>query len=267
MHQNSIDYYADHEPIRDAVAADGARSARAIAEDLLIVAAPRPQPRRPEDGAVATGSQSSATRMMVVGVIGRVFDVLATLVLIVVLLPVMLLLTIAVAFDSGGTPFFAHRRIGKGGRPFSCLKFRSMCRDAEQRLAAILETDPEMRREWHEHHKLTNDPRITRFGHFLRETSLDELPQLFNVLVGDLALVGPRPVVQAELPRYGRYVSSYLSVKPGLTGLWQVTCRSESTYRRRVAIDHVYATHKCLLLDLRILFATVPAVLSRKGAC
>ncbi|MFM5885579.1 MAG: sugar transferase [Novosphingobium sp.] len=262
-----MDFFADQESVRGDAADDGLRSARRIAEDLLILTDSRPTRQEPEAGSQGAQSASANLRKRTIEAISRLLDLAATLTFIVVLFPAMLLLTIAVAIDAKGLPIFAHRRIGKGGRPFDCYKFRTMCHDAEARLESILVENPEMQREWNEHHKLSNDPRITRFGHFLRETSLDELPQLFNVLFGDMALVGPRPIVQAELPRYHRYLSSYLSVKPGLTGLWQVTCRSESTYRRRVAIDRVYAARKCLLLDVRILFATVPAVLSRKGAC
>lgn len=267
MHQTRMEFFADQEPVQGDEAAGGLRSARQIAEDLLILSDSGPARAQIEDRASGVEPVSATVRKQIIDAVSRVIDVVATLSLIVVLFPVMLLLTVAVAIDAKGSPVFAHRRIGKGGRPFKCYKFRTMCNDAEARLEAILRANPELRREWNEHHKLSNDPRITPFGHFLRETSLDELPQLFNVLVGEMALVGPRPIVQAELSRYDRHLPSYLSVKPGLTGLWQVTCRSESTYRRRVAIDRVYAARKCLLLDLRILFATIPAVLSRRGAC
>jgi exopolysaccharide production protein ExoY len=211
-------------------------------------------------------SDAKIRRNRFVDVATRALDIFGSLSLTVVLLPVMLLLLVMVTISSKGSPVFAHRRVGKGGEGFNCYKFRSMCRDADVRLEKLLRDDPARRQEWTLRHKLENDPRITRFGHFLRRTSLDELPQLFNVLIGDMSLVGPRPVVNDELGFYGRHLPSYLAMKPGLTGLWQVTCRSESTYRRRVAIDRVYALNKCLLLDLRILAATVPAVLSRKGA-
>jgi exopolysaccharide production protein ExoY len=211
-------------------------------------------------------SKEARPRNPWLSIANRLLDVLGSALLLVLLLPVMVVLFVLVAVSSRGLPIFAHRRVGKGGRPFNCYKFRSMCHDAEARLEKLLKQDPALLREWTQHHKLTNDPRITRLGHFLRQSSLDELPQLFNVLVGDMSLVGPRPIVQAEIDHYGRHIHHYLDIKPGLTGLWQVTCRSESTYLRRVAIDRVYAQNKCLLLDLRILFATVPAVVSRKGA-
>lgn len=196
----------------------------------------------------------------------RLLDIAGSAALLALLFPVMVILFVLVAVSCRGSPIFAHRRVGKGGRTFNCLKFRSMCHDAEERLEQLLRADPAIRREWMQHHKLAHDPRITPLGHILRQTSLDELPQLINVLIGDMSLVGPRPIVRAELDHYGRHSRNYLDIKPGLTGLWQVTCRSDSTYLRRVAIDRVYAQNKCLLLDLRILFATVPAVVSRKGA-
>ncbi len=220
----------------------------------------------PDELTPRPASDARIRRNRFVDVATRALDIFGSLSLIVLLFPVMLLLLIVVAISSKGSPVFAHRRVGKGGAPFNCYKFRSMCHDADVRLEKLLRDDPALRQEWMLRHKLENDPRISRFGHFLRRTSLDELPQLFNVLIGDMSLVGPRPVVKDELGFYGRHLPSYLEMKPGLTGLWQVTCRSESTYRRRVAIDRVYALHKCLLLDLRILAATVPAVLSRKGA-
>jgi lipopolysaccharide/colanic/teichoic acid biosynthesis glycosyltransferase len=220
----------------------------------------------PDELPPRSASDAKIRRNRLVDVATRALDIFGSLSLAVLLLPVMFLLLVVVTIATRGSPVFAHRRVGKGGVAFNCYKFRSMCRDADVRLEKLLRDDPALRREWMLRHKLENDPRITRFGHFLRRTSLDELPQLFNVLIGDMSLVGPRPVVHDELGFYGRHLPSYLAMKPGLTGLWQVTCRSESTYRRRVAIDRVYALHKCLLLDLRILAATVPAVLSRKGA-
>ena len=232
-----------------------------VSEELLVV--PRPFRQR------SAGESSSHPRLgtRIDAWLGRALDIVGSHALLAFLLPVMVLLMIMIVASGNGPPVFAHRRVGRGGQPFDCYKFRSMCRDAESRLEAVLAEDAALRREWMQFHKLANDPRVTRLGRILRQTSLDELPQLFNVLRGDMSLVGPRPVVEDELERYGRFRSSYLSTKPGLTGLWQVTCRSESTYRRRVAIDRVYAKRKSLLLDIRILLATVPAVLSRKGAC
>lgn len=197
----------------------------------------------------------------------RIMDIAISLALIVFLLPLMVLIAAAVAINSDGPPVFAHRRIGRNGQVFNCYKFRSMYAGAEQRLARLLAEQPSLRREWLRDHKLTKDPRVTPLGHFLRVNSLDELPQLFNVLLGQMSLVGPRPIVEAELARYGRYRGSYLAVKPGLTGLWQVSGRSKASYRRRVATDRLYARKKSILFDCRIMVATIPAVLLQKGAC
>lgn len=142
-----------------------------------------------------------------------------------------------------------------------------MAVDAEDRLQRLLATDADVRAEWAAQHKLKVDPRITPLGDFLRKSSLDELPQLFNVVFGDMELVGPRPVVQTEAARYGRRFRDYCSVRPGITGLWQVSGRSDTTYRRRVAMDVIYSRTKSAGLDVRILFATIPAVLMRKGSC
>ena len=180
--------------------------------------------------------------------------------------PLMCLIALAVYVQDGGPIFFAHRRIGQNGRTFYCFKFRSMAVDAEERLAALLEEDPQAREEWERDHKLRRDPRITRVGAFLRKTSLDELPQLINVLRGDMCLVGPRPIVEAEVAKYGRRFSDYCAVKPGITGLWQVSGRNDTSYRTRVALDCVYARNRTLLLDAYILACTLPAVLARRGS-
>jgi lipopolysaccharide/colanic/teichoic acid biosynthesis glycosyltransferase len=198
--------------------------------------------------------------------LSRARDIILALLLIILLLPVFALLVLLVIAYDPGPPIFAHVRVGKDGRLFKCYKLRSMYRDAEQRLIPLLASQPALRREWEATFKLTNDPRVTPFGAFLRRSSLDELPQLFNVLNGTMTLVGPRPVVRDELRQYGRHASAYLKVKPGLTGLWQVTGRSEVSYRRRVATDRLYAHRKSLALDFQILLATIPAVLTRKGA-
>ena len=157
-------------------------------------------------------------------------------------------------------------RIGRGGREFPCLKFRSMAVDAEARLESHLASSAAARREWDRYHKLEFDPRITPLGRFLRSSSLDELPQLFNVLRGEMSLVGPRPIVRAEVRRYNRYFPVYCSTRPGLTGLWQVLGRNRVSYRRRVAADVLYVRRKSLWLNIRILVATIPAVLLRRGA-
>ncbi len=198
---------------------------------------------------------------------GRIIDIVLSATLLVVLAPVLAAIALAIRITSKGDAMFVHQRVGAGGRPFGCLKFRSMRHNADQLLTEILRDRPDLRREWLETRKLPVDPRITPLGRFLRKTSLDELPQLINVLRGDMALVGPRPIVSEELGHYGRYASSYFGARPGLTGLWQVTGRSGTSYRRRVATDHFYYRHRNLAMDMKILFATVPAVVLQRGAC
>jgi lipopolysaccharide/colanic/teichoic acid biosynthesis glycosyltransferase len=193
-------------------------------------------------------------------------NALIAVIALIFLAPVMLGVALAVFLQDGGPVLFAHRRIGKGGRYFYCYKFRSMAVDAEQRLATLLAADPDARAEWEKDHKLRNDPRVTRLGAFLRKTSLDELPQLFNVLKNEMALVGPRPIVDAEIVKYGPRFASYCAVKPGITGLWQISGRNDTSYRTRVALDAVYAKRRNLLMDSYIIAATIPAVLLRKGS-
>jgi exopolysaccharide production protein ExoY len=190
---------------------------------------------------------------------------IATLALIF-LAPLMIVVALLVWAQDGGPAIFAHRRLGRDGRHFRCLKFRSMAADAEARLNDLLARDPAARAEWEKDHKLRNDPRVTKLGAFLRKSSLDELPQLINVLKGEMSLVGPRPIVDAEAAKYGRRFRFYASVKPGITGLWQVSGRNDTSYRTRVAMDCVYASHRNVLMDARILVATVPAVLMSRGS-
>lgn len=199
--------------------------------------------------------------------LARPLDVVLSLGLLAILAPVLLLVALLIAITDPGPVVFAHRRVGRNGRKFKCLKFRSMYVGAEQRLEAILRDDPELRAIWERDHKLPDDPRITGIGKFLRVTSLDELPQLFNVLRGEMSLVGPRPIVLAEISRYGRYINHYYAVRPGLTGLWQVSGRSSTTYRRRVAADVKYARIRSLKIDMQILAATIPAVVNGRGSC
>lgn len=197
---------------------------------------------------------------------GRVLDIVLASVALVFLAPLMVAVGLAVWLQDGGPCFYAQTRIGLGGVGFKCFKFRSMLVDADQRLKTLLAEDPVARAEWDRDHKLRNDPRITALGSFLRRSSVDEIPQLFNVLRGEMSLVGPRPIVAAEAARYQHYIRDYCSVTPGITGLWQVSGRNDVSYRRRVALDVTYARSKSLLLDLKILMATVPAVLLRKGS-
>jgi lipopolysaccharide/colanic/teichoic acid biosynthesis glycosyltransferase len=195
----------------------------------------------------------------------RAFDMFGAAFLGVLLSPLILIIVFMIRIE-GEPVLFRHKRIGQNGRVFHCLKFRTMVHDAEQVLRDVLRDNPELLDEWIQNHKIRNDPRITPVGRFLRLTSLDELPQIWNILRGDMSLVGPRPVVREELLRYGRNVAHYLAVKPGLTGLWQVKGRSDTSYRRRVAMDTYYVRNQGIVLDLRIVAATTGAVWRRAGA-
>jgi exopolysaccharide production protein ExoY len=191
---------------------------------------------------------------------------LAALIILVLLSPLMLLVAWLTWRRDGAPIFFAHFRVGRDGKLFRCLKYRTMYRESEQMLADLLSTNAAAREEWQRDQKLSKDPRITPVGQFLRRTSLDELPQLFNVLRGEMSLVGPRPITVAELTRYGRVRWHYLSVRPGITGLWQVSGRNDTTYEERVALDRNYVEQRSVWLDLSILFRTISVVLSRDGA-
>ena len=196
----------------------------------------------------------------------RVLDVLIAGGVLVFLAPIMLVVCLLVKLQDGGPVLFSHRRIGMDGRPFGCLKFRSMVLDSEARLQALLASDPAAREDWARDHKLKRDPRVTAIGRFLRKSSLDELPQLINVLRGEMSVVGPRPIVEAEISRYGRRFASYCGVRPGITGLWQISGRNDTSYRRRIALDHVYAQRLSLRLYLHVLLLTLPAVFLQKGS-
>ena len=192
-------------------------------------------------------------------------DFAVALLLLAVLSPVLLIIAALVKFD-GGPILFAHERLGVGGRRFGCLKFRTMVINSSRVLEELLANDPQAAAEWYETRKLRNDPRITSIGRLLRSTSLDELPQLFNILLGHMSLVGPRPIVEAEVHRYGDDISFYYVTRPGLTGLWQISGRSDTTYAQRVSLDVSYVKHWSPWQDMTILIKTVPAVLLRQGA-
>ena len=198
--------------------------------------------------------------------IKTMFDFVVTLVGTVMISPVLLFIALWIYKDSPGPVIFKHMRIGKNGKPFPCYKFRSMCVDAKIKLEELLETDPEAKAEWERDFKLRNDPRVTKSGAFLRKTSLDELPQIFNVLKGEMSLVGPRPIIHEELERYGEYVDDYLMVKPGITGMWQVSGRSDIDYEERVLLDSWYVRNWSVWIDIVMLFKTFKVVLLRKGA-
>ncbi len=196
----------------------------------------------------------------------RTYDIVLALWGLVTALPVFAIIAVLVALD-GGPVLYSHQRIGKNGRSFGCLKFRTMILGAEECLEEYLTYNPDERQEWEQHQKLMFDPRTTAIGQFLRRTSLDELPQLFNVLVGDMSFVGPRPVTQGELSHfYGRKARFYTSVRPGITGPWQISGRNEIGYSQRVQLDTRYAIRHSLMNDLVILMRTPAAILSGRGA-
>ncbi|HCM5997262.1 TPA: undecaprenyl-phosphate galactose phosphotransferase WbaP, partial [Klebsiella pneumoniae] len=198
-------------------------------------------------------------------ILKRLFDIVGSLTIIVLLSPALLFISLKVKKD-GGPAIYGHERIGKGGRSFKCLKFRSMVINSKEVLAELLEKDPAAKAEWDATFKLKNDPRVTKIGAFLRRTSLDELPQLFNVLKGEMSLVGPRPIITAELERYNEEVDYYLLSKPGMTGLWQVSGRSDVDYETRVYLDAWYVKNWSMWNDIAILFKTIGVVLKKDGA-
>lgn len=192
----------------------------------------------------------------------RGLDIVFAAVLLTLLAPLMALIAALIMWRDGGGAIFAHQRVGRNGDRFGCLKFRTMVKDADVQLARVLREDAAARAEWESSQKLKNDPRILPgIGHVLRATSLDELPQLWNVLTGQMSLVGPRPVVEDELQRYGAACSLYLSVRPGLTGPWQIGERSNGSYDSRVNEDSAYIQNWTLTQDLSIIFRTAMIVL------
>lgn len=199
-------------------------------------------------------------------VIKRIFDLLFTICGGLCILPFLLVIAVMVAFDNKGNVIFAHRRIGRGGKEFKCYKFQTMIPNAQEALEKYLAENPEARKEWEESFKLTNDPRVTKLGNILRKTSLDEMPQLWNVIKGDMSLVGPRPIVAKEIERYGEYFREYAMVTPGITGMWQASGRSDTTYEERVEMDTWYVRNWSVWIDLMYLFKTVKIVFTGKGA-
>lgn len=200
--------------------------------------------------------------------IKRGFDILFSSLCLLIGAPVYLLIALSIFASSPGKVIYSHERIGRGGKTFRCYKFRSMYPDADQRLKEILANNPLLKEEWEKNYKLKNDPRVTPLGSFLRKTSLDELPQFWNVLKGNLSVVGPRPVVKEEIQKY-MSVKAYkiLSIRPGLTGPWQVSGRSDiNCYRTRIQLDEYYVDNHSFLLDLKLIAKTVPAMVFSKGA-
>ncbi|TGP51938.1 sugar transferase [bacterium M00.F.Ca.ET.230.01.1.1] len=200
------------------------------------------------------------------GLLKRSFDIAGGVAGLILLSPLFLMVALLVKLSDNGPIFYGHKRIGRGGRIFSCLKFRTMVTDGERVLAAYLAANPEANAEWIATRKLKNDPRVTRVGQVLRKLSLDELPQILNILQGDMSLVGPRPVVRDELEIYGSAAVYYLKSRPGLTGLWQVSGRNDVSYDTRVAFDRHYVENWSMFQDIRIIFKTVPAVWMSRGS-
>lgn len=200
------------------------------------------------------------------GMLKRALDIVVAVAGIMVLWPLMLMVALAIRYTDPGPAIFGHERIGFNGRRFKCLKFRSMIINSDAALRELLERDPAAAAEWAQSQKLRNDPRVTKLGRILRETSLDELPQLWNVLKGEMSIVGPRPIVSAEVRRYGNHFQAYAATKPGITGLWQVTGRSDCTYDERVSLDVAYVQNWSILRDVWIIARTVVVVFARKGS-
>lgn len=211
-------------------------------------------------------SRRGGSRRLVDRAFKRGFDVSTALVALALLLPLFLLVALAIWMVDGGSPFYSHNRLGRGRKNFGCLKFRTMRVDSQQALDRHLADNPAALAEWNLTRKLKDDPRITPIGHLLRKSSVDELPQLINIVRGDMSIVGPRPIVEAEIEKYGDASLAYFAVRPGLTGAWQVSGRSDTTYDERVRLDRHYVEHRSFVGDLVIIFRTIPAVFMVKGS-
>ncbi len=196
----------------------------------------------------------------------RLMDIAIIIVALPLILPVFIILMFLTKITSKGPIFYGHERVGKNGKPFKCLKFRSMNINSQEMLEKILATDPVRRAQWEKDRKFEDDPRVTKFGKFLRKTSLDELPQLINILIGQMSFIGPRPVTEPELEKYGKYKNYVLSVSPGLSGMWQISGRSDTGYEERIQFDTYYIQNWSIWLDIWILIKTFWVVLEGKGA-
>jgi exopolysaccharide production protein ExoY len=229
--------------------------------------------KRPADAPIADflpllGSEAKSKvsgRFFLSRVVKRGFDIAAAAAALIILLPLFAILLLALGVLQGRPILIKHRRVGLGGKHFACLKFRTMVNDGDEVLRCHLVENAEARIEWEACRKLREDPRVTPLGHVLRRTSIDELPQLMNIVKGDMSLVGPRPIVEDEIKHYGQNISRYFAVRPGLTGLWQVSGRNDVTYASRVEMDTAYVDQMNFLSDLVILLRTVPAVLKSRG--
>jgi len=210
--------------------------------------------------------QSKVAPYLIGGKSKRIFDVIIASITLIVFLPLFACVVLLLKLTDPGPVIFRHIRVGQGGRRFACFKFRSMVLDSDKVLKALLESDPAARKEWDRTQKLANDPRITPVGKFLRQSSLDELPQLINVIRGDMSLVEPRPIVPSELTRYGDKLSLYLLARPGITGIWQVSGRNDCGYDRRIEMDANYVRNWRFSTDFVILLRTLGAVLAQRGS-
>ncbi|HEY9727766.1 MAG TPA: sugar transferase [Chroococcales cyanobacterium] len=195
----------------------------------------------------------------------RLFDVIFSLSVLILFFPLYLILATLIAISSPGPIFYMQERVGKNYKPFGCLKFRTMVYNADDLLSELMTTSPHLREEFEDNFKLKQDPRITAIGKFLRLTSLDEFPQFWNVLKGDMSVVGPRPLVPEEIPKYGRYMDKVLTIQPGITGLWQVSGRNDIPYNQRVQIDVYYVNARNIWLDLWIVFKTIGVIIFPKN--
>ena len=210
-----------------------------------------------------TTKRRTESKKEIYKIVKRGMDIFIASISLVLLLPLFLIITIAIKLDSKGKVIFKHKRIGKDGKEIYIYKFRTMVENAQDLIKSIT---PEQKKEFRENFKLENDPRITKVGNFLRKNSLDELPQLINILKGDLALIGPRPVINDELEKYSTNKSKFLSVTPGLTGYWAANGRSNTTYEQRMTMELYYVDNISLKLDAEIFAKTVASVLKREGA-
>ena len=193
----------------------------------------------------------------------RIFDIVSSVIALIITSPFFIIVAIAIRLESKGKIIFGHTRIGKNGVPFKVYKFRSMYENAAEIFESFTE---DQKKEYYENFKLDNDPRVTRVGNFIRKTSLDELPQLINIIKGDMSVVGPRPIVEKEIKKYGQYFNKVFSVKGGLTGYWQANGRSDTTYAERVQMDCYYVDNRSFLFDMKIIFKTVVSVIKKEGA-
>jgi exopolysaccharide production protein ExoY len=213
----------------------------------------------------AKGARSARQPSPLGGWLKRCFDLVCASSALIVFSPIFLMIAALIKVSDVGPVFYRHQRIGFRSRPFSCFKFRTMVVDGDEAFWRYLRISPEAAQEWSEARKLKSDPRVTAVGAILRQLSLDELPQLINIVLGEMSIVGPRPIVSDEIEMYGPHASSYLRARPGLTGAWQVSGRSDVSYDQRVALDRAYVENWSLWADIVIILKTVPAVLTAKG--